>query len=249
MKIVNLTCPGCGARLEVDMDRKMAFCSYCGAALPIDDEIQKVQLDGAEKAGYEFEKGRQRAQAEAAQASFPSRQAFYQPASQPTFQPQVPPQPQQAPREPSKRRKTWLWVLGWILHFPRSAHDYHAEQGRHEQKGQVRHHCRRLDSLSAHRAWRRWVEVSVGWLPSALEPLFRRGSTFAWTDCSRTRKLQVPVHSMTASSLMMYPLELHFVLDGETFPEKRSPALVCWSRIARERTAIQSVFPLERDGV
>ena len=118
MKIVNLTCPGCGARLEVDMDRKMAFCSYCGAALPVDDEIQKVQLDGAEKAGYEFEKGRQKAQAEAAQASFPPQQAYYQPASQPTFQPQVPPQPQQAPREPSKRRKTWLWVLGWICIFP-----------------------------------------------------------------------------------------------------------------------------------
>lgn len=95
MKIVNLTCPGCGARLEVDMDRKMAFCSYCGAALPVDDEIQKVQLDGAEKAGYEFEKGRQRAQAEAAQASC-----------------------QQAPQEPPKRRKTWLWVLGWICIFP-----------------------------------------------------------------------------------------------------------------------------------
>ena len=118
VKTVNLTCPGCGARLEVDMDRKMAFCSYCGAALPVDDEIQKVQLDGAEKAGYEFEKGRQRAQAEAAQASFPPQQAYYQPASQPTFQPQVPPQPQQAPREPSKRRKTWLWVLGWICIFP-----------------------------------------------------------------------------------------------------------------------------------
>ena len=83
MKIVNLTCPGCGARLEVDMDRKMAFCSYCGAALPVDDEIQKVQLDGAEKAGYEFEKGRQRAQAEAAQA-LPnlSKSAINQPPSQ-----------------------------------------------------------------------------------------------------------------------------------------------------------------------
>lgn len=161
VKTVNLTCPGCGARLEVDMDRKMAFCSYCGAALPVDDEIQKVQLDGAEKAGYEFEKGRQRAQAEAAQASFPPQQAYYQPASQPTFQPQVPPQPQQAPREPSKRRKTWLWVLGWICIFPVPLTIIIAEQGRHEQKGQVRHHCRRLDSLSAHRAWRRWVEVSV----------------------------------------------------------------------------------------
>lgn len=123
VKIVNLTCPGCGARLEVDMDRKMAFCGYCGAALPVDGEIQKVQFDGAEKAGYEFEKGRQRAQAEAAQVSFPPQQACYQPASQPTFQPQVPPQPQQvscqpAPQEPPKRRKTWLWVLGWICIFP-----------------------------------------------------------------------------------------------------------------------------------
>ena len=132
VKIVNLTCPGCGARLEVDMDRKMAFCSYCGAALPIDDEIQKVQLDGAEKAGYEFEKGRQRAQAEAAQTSFQSQQACCQPAPRPTIQPQVPPRPQQAPcqsaphahpyrptpQEPPKKRKTWLWVLGWICIFP-----------------------------------------------------------------------------------------------------------------------------------
>ena len=132
VKIVNLTCPGCGARLEVDMDRKMAFCSYCGAALPVDDEIQKVQLDGAEKAGYEFEKGRQRAQAEAAQVSFQPQQACYQPAFQPTIQPQASSQPQQAshqtapqansyqpaPQEPPKKRKTWLWVLGWICIFP-----------------------------------------------------------------------------------------------------------------------------------
>lgn len=132
VKIVNLTCPGCGARLEVDMDRKMAFCSYCGAALPVDDEIRKVQLDGAEKAGYEFEKGRQRAQAEAAQASFQPQQACYQPAFQQTIQPQASSQPQQAshqtapqanscqpaPQEPPKKRKTWLWVLGWICIFP-----------------------------------------------------------------------------------------------------------------------------------
>lgn len=111
VKIVNLTCPGCGARLEVDMDRKMAFCSYCGAALPVDDEIQKVQLDGAEKAGYEFEKGRQRAQAEAAQASSQPQQASYQPAPQASLY-------QPAPQEPPKKRKTWLWVLGWICIFP-----------------------------------------------------------------------------------------------------------------------------------
>lgn len=106
VKIVNLTCPGCGARLEVDMDRKMAFCSYCGAALPVDDEIQKVQLDGAEKAGCEFEKGRQRAQAEAAQASFPPQQAcinqppcqFSSPKSLPN-----PSRPLKSPRRSAKR--------------------------------------------------------------------------------------------------------------------------------------------------
>ena len=42
----------------------------------------------------------------------------YQPASQSTFKPQVPPQPQPAPQEPPKKRKTWLWVLGWICIFP-----------------------------------------------------------------------------------------------------------------------------------
>ena len=118
MKIVNLTCPGCGARLEVDMDRKMAFCSYCGAVLPVDDEIQKVQLDRAEKAGYEFEKGRQRAQAEAAQASFPPQQACYQPASQPTFQPQVPPPTPAGPSRAPEEAQNVAVGSGVDLHFP-----------------------------------------------------------------------------------------------------------------------------------
>lgn len=66
---------------------------------------------------------------------------------------------------------------GVDLHFPRSAHDYHAEQERHEQKA-------RYGIIAAGwilyllRAWWRWIEVSVGWLPSALEPLFCRGLDF-----------------------------------------------------------------------
>ena len=78
----------------------MVFCSYCGAALPVDDEIHKVQLDGAEKAGYEFEKGRQRAQAEVAQASSQLQQVCYQPASQPTFQPKSLPNPSRPLKSP-----------------------------------------------------------------------------------------------------------------------------------------------------
>lgn len=109
MKIVNLTCPGCGARLDADADSKQATCEFCGAALPIDDEIPKVQLDGAEKAGYDFEKGRQKAQAEAqAEAEAATKAQVYS-------RDEV---IQAAQVEKPKKRKTWLWVLGWIFIFP-----------------------------------------------------------------------------------------------------------------------------------
>lgn len=52
-----------------------------------------------------------------------------------------------------------------------------------------------------------------------------------------------------ADAFAIRPAQPHLTFDGGAFPEKRSHALVCWSRIARGRTAIQSVFPLERDGV
>lgn len=98
MKLVSLYCPSCGARLDVDMNNKTAACQYCGAIFPIDDEKQSLKIDGAEQAGYEFEKGRQRAQAEALRQ---------QPVTQ-----------QQAQQPLPKKRKTWLWVLGWLCIFP-----------------------------------------------------------------------------------------------------------------------------------
>ena len=67
MKLIELSCPHCGACLTVDSTNKQATCEHCGASLMIDDEVQKVQYDNAEEAGYKFEKGRQRARAEASQ--------------------------------------------------------------------------------------------------------------------------------------------------------------------------------------
>ena len=63
---------------------------YCGAELIIDDEVQHLQIDNAESAGYAFEKGRQRAQNEAQ-----STKAYntYQPA-------------------PKKKSKIVWWVFG-----------------------------------------------------------------------------------------------------------------------------------------
>lgn len=97
MRLVNFTCPSCGAQLNVNVDLKQATCQFCGAVLPIDDETQHVKFDGAEQAGYDFEKGRQRA----LQEQIP--QTVYVEVQ---------------PAQPKPKRKTWLWVLGWIFIFP-----------------------------------------------------------------------------------------------------------------------------------
>ena len=100
MKLVDFKCPGCGAQLSVDVDLRQATCPYCSKTFPIDDEVQYVKLDGAAQAGYEFEKGRQQAQAEFAAQQQPQTVYVNVQAEQP------------------KKRKTWLWVLGWIFIFP-----------------------------------------------------------------------------------------------------------------------------------
>ena len=102
MKLIDLKCPNCGSVLQVNPEQKEAYCQYCGAKLAVDDEVQHVQYDNAEQAGYEFEKGRQRAQAEK-QYNYTS----------------IPQQPyQQTYTQPQKKKHTWLWVLGWIFCFP-----------------------------------------------------------------------------------------------------------------------------------
>ena len=105
MRLIEMTCPKCGAQLQIDADKKQAFCGHCGTEILIDDEVQHIQYDNAEEAGYNFEKGRQRAQAEARQNQ---QVNSYRPPVQPT----------RVPQQPVKKRKTWLWVLGWIFIFP-----------------------------------------------------------------------------------------------------------------------------------
>ncbi len=98
MKLIDTTCPHCGSALKIDPSNKNATCEYCGAALLIDNEVQHIQYDNAEEAGYKFEKGRQRAQAEARQKVKSDNTQVYV--------------------DKPKKRKTWLWVLGWICIFP-----------------------------------------------------------------------------------------------------------------------------------
>lgn len=96
MKLIDMTCPRCGAKLKVDADNNHAVCEFCGTSLLVDHEVQHIHYDNAEDAGYAFEKGRQRAQAEDASIRPMAVNVQIQP----------------------KKRKTWLWVLGWICIFP-----------------------------------------------------------------------------------------------------------------------------------
>jgi len=100
MKLIDMTCPKCGAQLKADSSNTQAKCEFCGADLLIDDEVKRLKVEGAEEAGYEFEKGRQRAKAES-QASAPVYQA--------------------APVAQKKKHGALWWVgmvLLWIMFLP-----------------------------------------------------------------------------------------------------------------------------------
>ena len=61
MKLISVTCPHCGGKLDISPNSKMVTCEYCHCDFLIDNEIKRMRLDNAEQAGYYFEKGRQRA--------------------------------------------------------------------------------------------------------------------------------------------------------------------------------------------
>ncbi len=46
MKLVAMKCLSCGANIDLNSDKKVAYCPYCGAKMLIDDEIQRVELSG-----------------------------------------------------------------------------------------------------------------------------------------------------------------------------------------------------------
>ena len=80
MRLIDAKCPNCGAVMQIDADRQKVFCTYCGNQLIVDDEITRLKLDNAEQAGYEFERGRQRALRESgAQNMYQSANALNSP--------------------------------------------------------------------------------------------------------------------------------------------------------------------------
>ena len=86
--------------MRVITDAGRAVCDYCGTTVLIDDEITRVEYTNAEEAGYKFEKGRLRAQAEQAQHPIVQQVTY-----------------EYAPVQKKKRHTFW-WVMGWIFIFP-----------------------------------------------------------------------------------------------------------------------------------
>lgn len=63
MKLITLKCPECGATLNLDSSRKECFCTYCGAKILLDEEIQrqdiKIENRIIDEAAIEKEKTKQ----------------------------------------------------------------------------------------------------------------------------------------------------------------------------------------------
>ena len=116
MKLRKYICPYCGADIKVDTEGRRAKCEYCDSVFMIEDESESSGMDpdSAEEAGYRFEKGRQRARDEqkrdrtfenaGSTTGYSSRNTLQSGAS--TY------------RAKPEKRRTWLWVLGWIFMFP-----------------------------------------------------------------------------------------------------------------------------------
>ena len=64
MKLIEFKCKNCGAILKVDPNSEEIKCEHCLSLFKLDDEVKHLKVDDAEKIGYEFEKGRIRAQEE-----------------------------------------------------------------------------------------------------------------------------------------------------------------------------------------
>ena len=102
MKLIEMKCKNCGAKLKVNSDEKEAHCEFCGIDFKIDDEVQHIKYDDMEQSGYEFEKGKIRAREESKQKKIQEQNDMLQ---------------AQYKEEKRKKNLKW-WIIGWIFCFP-----------------------------------------------------------------------------------------------------------------------------------
>lgn len=120
MKLLEMKCKNCGALLKVEEDAKDIECQYCNTKYKLDDEVQHIKYDDMEKSGYEFEKGRIRAQQEQKRA-----QSNYNNLNNVNNTPK------------KKDTKTFWLILAWIFLLPFTATYFIAQNNKLDKKKKI----------------------------------------------------------------------------------------------------------------
>lgn len=120
MKLLEMKCKNCGALLKVEEDAKYIECQYCNTKYKLDDEVQHIKYDDMEKSGYEFEKGRIRAQQEQKRA-----QSNYNNLNN-------------VNNTSKKKNNKTLWlILAWIFLLPFTATYFIAKNNKLDKKKKI----------------------------------------------------------------------------------------------------------------
>lgn len=120
MKLLEMKCKNCGALLKVEEDAKYIECQYCNTRYKLDDEVQHIKYDDMEKSGYEFEKGRIRAQQEQKRA-----QSNYNNLNNVNN------------TSKKKNNKTFWLILAWIFLLPFTATYFIAKNNKLDKKKKI----------------------------------------------------------------------------------------------------------------
>lgn len=120
MKLLEMKCKNCGALLKVEEDAKYIECQYCNTKYKLDDELQHIKYDDMEKSGYEFEKGRIRAQQEQKRA-----QSNYNNLNNVNN------------TSKKKNNKTFWLILAWIFLLPFTATYFIAKNNKLDKKKKI----------------------------------------------------------------------------------------------------------------
>lgn len=120
MKLLEMKCKNCGALLKVEEDAKYIECQYCNTKYKLDDEVQHIKYDNMEKSGYEFEKGRIRAQQEQKRA-----QSNYNNLNNVNN------------TSKKKNNKTFWLILAWIFLLPFTATYFIAKNNKLDKKKKI----------------------------------------------------------------------------------------------------------------
>ena len=120
MKLLEMKCKNCGALLKVEENAQYINCQYCNTKYKLDDEIQHIKYDDMEKSGYEFEKGRIRAQQEQKRA-----QSNYNNLNNVNN------------TSKKKNNKTFWLILAWIFLLPFTATYFIAKNNKLDKKKKI----------------------------------------------------------------------------------------------------------------